>query len=152
MDTKTEEELESSFLTTYALIHSVLFSGYIRKQAQYTKTQICILAALHLRRELCMSQLAELISAANAQATRAVFPLIRDGLVARCADSINRKRVYIRLTEEGSAFIHEYLRSRLVFLNRSLSEEEAERLTEAVRTMAEIYNSAAGRRAALPHG
>ena len=138
MDTDSEEELESSFLPAYALVRSILYSDYGRKRAKYSKTQIAVLAALYWQNEMCMSQAAELIAAQRAQMTRAIIPLVSDGLVERFEDRSNRKMVYIRLTENGKRFIKNYLRSRFDALRNKLSEEEAERLTEAANTIVEI--------------
>ena len=134
MEAEAERELESSFLPAYALVRSILYSDYGRKNARYTKTQIAVLAALYWKKEMCMSELAELISVPREQMTRAVD----DVLVERYSDEINRKRVHVCLTDAGREYIRTYLHSRLDILREKLSAEESARLTEAVKTIVDI--------------
>jgi len=140
MDANPEKELESSFLPVYALMRSILYSDYGRKSAHYTKMQIAVLAALYWQNEMCMSQIAELISTPRAQMTRAMVPLVEDGMVERFADKKNRRLVHIRLTEAGRAFVKGYLRSRFDVLRERLSDEDSARLSEAAETIAEILS------------
>ncbi len=127
MEAEAERELESSFLPAYALVRSVLYSDYGRKNARYTKTQIAVLAALYWKKEMCMSELAELISVPREQMTRAVVPLVDDVLM-----------VHVCLTDAGQEYIRTYLHSRLDILREKLSAEESARLTEAVKTIVDI--------------
>jgi DNA-binding MarR family transcriptional regulator len=138
MEAEAARELESSFLPAYALVRSILYSDYGRKNARYTKTQIAVLAALYWKKEMCMSELAELISVPREQMTRAVVPLVDDALAERYSDEINRKRVHVCLTDAGREYIRSYLHSRLDILREKLSAEESARLTEAVKTIVDI--------------
>lgn len=141
MEVKAERDLESSFLPAYALVRSILYSDYGRKSAHYTKTQIAVLAALYWKEEMCMSELAELISVPREQMTRAVVPLADDSLIERYSDDINRKRVHVCLTDAGREYIRTYLHSRLDILREKLSEEESSRLTDAVKTIVDILRN-----------
>ena len=138
MEKESAEELESCFLPAYALVRNILYSDYGRKKAKYSKTQIAVLAALYWQNEMCMSQFAELIATPRPQMTRSIIPLVNDGLVERFEDNSNRKMVYIRLTESGRHFVRDYLRNRFDTLRNKLSEAEAEKLTEAAKTIVEI--------------
>ncbi len=142
MEADREKELEYSFLPAYTLVHSILYSDYGRKNARYTKTQLAVLAALFWQNETCMSQIAELVSAPRPQMTRAVVPLVNDGLVERFEDNSNRKLVHIRLTDRGRDYLMAYLRDRFVILREKLSDEDAERLTQAAKTIVEILQKA----------
>ena len=138
MDVDPEEELLDSFLPAYALVRSILYSEYGRKKTKYSKTQIAVMAALYWQRQMCMSQIAELIATPRPQMTRAIIPLVNDGLVERFGDAANRKLVNIRLTENGKQFMKSYLNSRFHSLCNKLSEEEAEKLSQAAKTIVEI--------------
>ncbi len=138
MDVVPDEGFERSFLPAYALVRSILYSDYDRKNAKYSKTQIAILATLCWQNEICMSRMAELISTPRPQMTRAIIPLVNDGLVERFLDNNNRKLVYIRLTDYGKQFIRNYLHGRFETLREKINEEEAERLSCAAQTIVEI--------------
>ena len=138
MKINPEKELESSFLPVYGLVRNIIYSDYDRKNAHYTKMQIAILSTLYWHNEMCMSELAELISSSRAQMTRAITPLVEDNMVERFENKSNRKMVHIRLTETGRDFLREYLRIRFETLREKLNEGDAARLTEATRTIAEI--------------
>ena len=60
-----------------------------------------------------MSELAELVSSSRAQMTRAIIPLVEDGLVERFEDKSNRKMVHVRLTETGRDFLRNYLKIKM---------------------------------------
>ena len=138
MNINPDEELESSFLPVYTLFRSILYSDYGRKNAKYTKTQIAVLVALYWQNEMCMSQIAELISSPRAQMTRAINPLVNDGLIERFINSSNRKLVYIRLTDAGNLFITNYLRNRFEMLREKVNKEESAKLVEAAQTIVTI--------------
>ena len=141
MDAKPGEELESSVLPAYALVHSILYSGYDRRIARYTKTQIAVLAILYWQKEMFMSQLADALSVPRAQMTRAVTPLADDGMIERFEDKSNRKKVHVRLTDAGRDHIRDYMHSRFHVLREHLTEEEAARLLEAAETIVDILRT-----------
>lgn len=138
MDTAAEELLSASFLPVCALVRSVLYSDYERKNMRFTKTQITVLALLYWQGDMCMSEIADLALAPRPQMTRVVDPLAEEGFVERFSDETDRKRVRIRLTEQGRSYIREFLQLRLRTLKEKLTMQEEERLSEATNTIVSI--------------
>lgn len=145
MEPELESELEKALLPAYTIVRSILYSDYGRKNSHYTKTQIAVLAALTWKEELCMSQIAEYLSSPRAQMTRAIDPLVEDGLIERFEDKNNRKMVYIRLTATGKTYIRDYLHTRFGALRDKLTPEEAGALHESLKTIIEILKTVQSR-------
>lgn len=140
MGEQSETELERGFFPVYSLVRSILYSRNGKKSTKYSKTQMAALAALYWHRELRMSQIAELVSSTREQMTRAINPLVEDGLVERFSDGRNRKQVYVRLTEEGFQYVRQFLKERFYHIQEKLSENDAARFTDATRTIVEILS------------
>ena len=112
------------------------------KEFGLTKSQVIILAALHYRGSLSMSETAQFISSSREQATRSVAALCDEGILERFELPDNRTHVYIRFTENGEAFMRELwhkLRAELgERLETSLTPEEIETLRSSVQTTVEL--------------
>jgi len=92
-------------LALLPLINRTILSASRIREFGYTKTQLTIFAALTLRESLTMSQVSGYISSSKEQATRAVAPLVDEGLVERFVDPENRTHIHIRLTAKGNEFM-----------------------------------------------
>lgn len=135
---KANEE-EISLLQLIPLCYRVLRMNHAKREHGLTKSQLMILTALHRRKELTMSQVADCISSSKEQATRAVSPLVEAGYVARTEDSGNRTHICVHLTEAGRtvlenlcAEIHTSLNERI---DTALNAEEKAELNSALETM-----------------
>ena len=133
---------EVPLLLLYPLLQKVILSAADLRETGHTKTQHVIFYALALRGHLTMSEIAGFISSSKEQATRAVAPLVDEGLISRSTDPENRTRVYVSLTEKGLAHVKLYREKIHNGLNNmltaSISTEEAEELRHAVGTILDI--------------
>ena len=123
---------ESPLLTALPLIQRLVYGSIDRKEFIYAKSQMVILLALHIRRELTMKEVAGYLSSSKEQATRAVAVLVDDGLVERFEDPSNRVHVYVRLTPLGEAYLQKLsgtMKNAVkIRLEDSLSPEQIARL------------------------
>jgi DNA-binding MarR family transcriptional regulator len=129
----------SQFLSLLPLIHKTVYNALSPKELGYTKTQFLILVTLYTCEDLTMTQVASYISSSKEQATRAVAPLVDDGLVERYVDSENRTKVHIHLTSKGLAFMEKY---NTLFLNDArelmqahLTDEELIELRKSIEVI-----------------
>lgn len=133
---KQESSDNTQLLELFPLISKAVVSASNLKEFGYTKTQFLIFAVLSSRENLTMSQVAGFISSSKEQATRAVAPLVEDGLVERYTDPVNRTHIHIRLTEQGEEFMRQYkirfFRNLKEKMDKKLSEEEMLELKGAV--------------------
>lgn len=129
-------------LRTYLRLQKVVLSSIDRKHFKHTRTQFTILMVLAHREPVYMSQIAEYISSSNEQATRAVAPLVNEGLVERHTDPGNRKLVYIRLSGKGREYINGVMSDIYTAvqenIRKALGEEELDRLRSSLRAAAEV--------------
>lgn len=142
METETIPEERSPLFSLLPLLHRLVLTPRSHKDYGYTKMQLIIFNALATRESLNMTQIADFIGASKEQATRAVAPMVNDGLVERSVPEENRTRVDIRLTPEGKTFMCSYFRdaeSRIrERVGASLNAEERRRLRAALTTAAEL--------------
>lgn len=136
MDTQDRPEQDLSFLQALPLLYRLVRSSRPQPAERLTRTQIVILTALMTRDDLTMSQIAEFIGSSKEQATRAVAPLVEQGLVERFISDTNRTRVHIRLTERGEAWMADFgqaFRETIrAAMAGTLTEEEQDDLRRAV--------------------
>lgn len=88
-----------------------------------------------------MSKLSKFIASSKEQTTRAVAPLVKEGLVERYVDEENRRYVYIRLSDQGIRMIQEAKQSFIRHLKLSfdrLSEDDLDELKQAAETTLRI--------------
>jgi len=100
----------------------------LRSEENLTLAEWRILAHLALLEEASSSRIATAASADRAEVSRAVTSLERTGLVVRRPDSRNRKRLLLRLTDEGLAVHRRIRRKRVAYFEHLLQDlDEAER-------------------------
>lgn len=126
------------------LINRTIVSAMGIRELGYTKTQLYIFIALARCENLTMTQVAGYISSSKEQATRAVAPLVDDGLIERYTDPENRTRIHIRMTEKGFAFMeqckirfHNTLRTHM---ENNITAEDREELNQAIETIIRILS------------
>ena len=77
---------------------------FLRVNHDTTLPRFDVMAALHRKREpVTMSDLSRMLLVSNGNATAVVDRLERDGLVQRSPSDIDRRTVYVALTEAGLA-------------------------------------------------
>lgn len=116
-------------LGLFPLLNKTVVSATCHKSFGYTKSQLLIFSALTQYDSLTMTQVAGYLSSSKEQATRAVAPLVDDGLIERYTDHENRTRIHIRLTETGKDFIQHYKEK----FYRDLQMTIGEKLTQQER-------------------
>ena len=133
MDTIETEEPRLSMLRALPLMHRLLRLIFVGERERFTKTQFYILITLYHQSPLTMTQIGEHIGASKEQATRAVAPLVDDGLVQREVSSRNRTKVYVSLTENGRTLVPELLEHCSEKLDAYLGERLTPQEQEALR-------------------
>ena len=134
----------TQLLALLPLFNRTIVSAIGLKEFGYTKTQLMIFSALARCDNLTMSQVAGYISSSKEQATRAVAPLVDDGLLERYVDPENRTRIHIRLTAEGRIFSEHYkarfFENLKKMMQDKISYEEMIELKQAAETMIHILS------------
>ena len=108
VDTLQESPLMAGLVRLYPFCKRLLLHSPW-SAADLTGTQRLVLLTSLVYGKMTMTQLAEAIVCSKEQATRAVSPLVQQGLLARSFDPKNRTRVYIQLTDQGHTQIHQQL-------------------------------------------
>ena len=131
----------SALMEIFPVVQKLLFNTIDLHSVSFTRTQMLILFALYSREHLNMSQTAAYIASSKEQTTRAVAPLVKEGYVTRFYMGDNRRKVYIRLTEQGQSFIEEeqrLVKERLSSKFNMLSLEDQETFHHAVDDILKI--------------
>lgn len=123
---KQESSDNMQLLALLPLISKTVVSASNIREFGYTKTQFLIFTALSSRGNLTMSQVAGFISSSKEQATRAVAPLVEEGLLERYTDPVNRTHIHVRLTEKGLEFMEQYKRRFFCALQEMMREKITE--------------------------
>lgn len=130
-----------SLFEIFPLCRKLIFGSVDMKELNLTKSQLSVLFALEVKPGLTMSKLSKFIASSKEQTTRAVAPLVKEGLVERYVDEENRRYVYIRLSDQGIHMIQEAKQSFISHLELSfdrLSKEDLEELKKAAETTLSI--------------
>lgn len=134
----------TQLLMLLPLINKTIVSAIDIKELRYTKTQLYICLALARYENLTMSQVAKSISSSKEQATRAVAPLVDDGLIERYTDPENRTRIHVQLTQKGKDFMeHCKIRFRNILqshMEQNITAEDREELSNAIETLIRILS------------
>lgn len=90
---------------------------------------------------LTMTELAQQLKVPKQQATKLVDALYKHGFIERLNKENDRRMIWLRLTPKAAAYLDEYYLKNKDFLRsleEKLSEEELQKLNEAVRLLGEI--------------
>ena len=100
----------------------------LRSEEDLTLAEWRVLAHLALLEEASSSRIATAAAADRAEVSRAVTSLEGAGLIVRRPDSRNRKRLLLRLTDDGLALHRRIRRKRVAYFEHLLQDlDEAER-------------------------
>ena len=105
-------------------------------RGRFTKSQVDVMMGLDLFGKMGMTQISEHLAVSKEQASRAVAPLVEQGLVRRERSAEQHRMIRVSLTEEGRrsvAAAHQALLSRLLERLAELSPSEREQLIDASR-------------------
>ncbi|MBS5449726.1 MAG: MarR family transcriptional regulator [Coriobacteriia bacterium] len=109
-----------------------------------TKSQLDVMMGLAVIGSMSMTQMSRHLAASKEQATRAVAPLVDEGLVARERQSANRRVVEISLTDKGRACLAEHdaqARTALKARLDEFAEKDRERLVAACHEIVDILQA-----------
>lgn len=135
MDSVTNETKISALFEAFFACQKMLLNSLNQRDIPFTRHQFYTLFALAGKDAMSMGQVAESIAASREQATRVVAPLVEDGYVERFYDETNRKRVFVRLTEQGRSYVRKeqrQAREQLASRFERLSPRELERFLDNV--------------------
>lgn len=142
--TKESSGDNTQLLALLSLISRTVVSASDLREFGYTKTQFLIIAALSSRGDLTMKQVAGYISSSKEQATRAVAPLVDEGLVERYVDPVNRTRIHVRLTQKGCELMNAYkahlFQNLQAMMGDKVTKEEKLELKQAVETIIRVLS------------
>ena len=127
--TKAVVQLIPDFQKKFALPYTQMAKHVV------TKSQLHILLFLEGGREISMSEVADWLEISRPQVTNVVDGLVQLGVVSRCSDPDDRRRVTISITGRGREFLQETERRTLQQLDKRfevLTREEQEKLWEAL--------------------
>lgn len=130
-----------SLFEIFPLCRKLIFGSLDMKELNLTKSQLSILFALEVKPGLTMSKLSKYIASSKEQTTRAVAPLVKEGLVERYVEEDNRRYVYIRLSEKGRCMIQETKQDFISHLKLTfdrLSQEDLDELKRSAQTTLRI--------------
>lgn len=108
----------------------------MENRGRLTKSQVDVMMGLDLFGKMSMTQISEHLAVSKEQASRAVAPLVEQGLVRRERSAEQHRMIQVSLTEEGRrnvAAAHQTLLSRLLERLAELSPSEREQLIDASR-------------------
>ena len=128
----------SALFEIFPICQRLLLNSIDLHSIEFTRTQMLILFSLSSRDRLNMSQLSAYIASSKEQATRAVAPLVKHGLVERFRSEENRKKVYVQLTPKGQELIQKeqmLVKQRLSAQFQSLSLNDQEIFQESVENI-----------------
>jgi DNA-binding MarR family transcriptional regulator len=111
-----------------------------------TMTQVRVLYTLQMENGLAAGELAERLGVRPSTVTRIVDRLVRDKLVSRDIDETDRRLVRHHLTDKGDNVFRELqatARERLGRVLAVLSDEQVERIVEALRDLNEAIAATA---------
>jgi len=139
----------ASILLSFPLMHQLLHAAFEGAKKHFTKTQFNILIILYYCGERTMMQLSELIGSPKEQTTRALAPLVDEGLAERYISPSNRSHVHVRLTRDGELHTRALLQRCMDHLHtlamKQLSPEEFGVLEQCFSTMGPLLNKIAGK-------
>lgn len=123
---------------------------YLRVEHDTTLPRFDVMAMLHRRLDgLTMTELSRMLLISNGNATAVVNRLVQDGMVERILSDEDRRRVSVRLTEEGAAFFDQLASDHLQMIGGLLSElddQDLDRMRDTFRRLREsLSNTTEGR-------
>ena len=96
---------------------------FLRVEHDTTLPRFDVMAMLDRRRDgLTMTELSRMLLISNGNATAVVNRLVQDGMVERILSDEDRRRVSVRLTDEGAAIFERLASEHLALIGELLGE------------------------------
>ena len=140
-DTMFDETPEAAVFFAMGAYDNLARRAVMGSRRDLTKTQADIMVGLTIYGTMNMTQISEHAAVSKEQATRAVAPLEKKGLVTRTRNPVHRRSVDVALTPEGERYL---AKSQSAFIDavktrlEALSEEDRATLIEVSRTAASV--------------
>jgi DNA-binding MarR family transcriptional regulator len=110
------------------------------KASGYSMPQFFLLMHVHRHEHCGISNLSEHLEITNAATSQLVDKLVHAGLLERAEDPHDRRAKQVSLTLDGQAFVEKALAEHSRWVDElavALSEEEKEKITEALEVLTE---------------
>jgi MarR family transcriptional regulator, 2-MHQ and catechol-resistance regulon repressor len=136
------KELSIGVWVRFLRAHTIISTEIRRKVSRkgLTLPQLYVLTTLGLQGDMPLGRLGRELMVSKGNITPIVDHLERDGLVVRDQDSKDRRRIWVRLTENGKELLGEILSAyeeEFVPLMSRLSQEELKQLSHLLKKMTE---------------
>ncbi|MEZ5725801.1 MAG: MarR family transcriptional regulator [Paracoccaceae bacterium] len=121
---------------------------FLRVSHDTTLPRFDVMAMLHRRRDgLTMTELSRMLLISNGNATAVVNRLVQDGMVERLLSDEDRRRVSVRLTEDGAASFEVLAAEHLEMVGdlfAVLDDEDLDRMRDMLRRLRDSLTSPTG--------
>lgn len=134
-------------LVHHAISHLGVQATATGKRLGLTNTRIMALAVVLHSDSVTMSDLATAIGLPAPLATRTVDELVERGLLERLPDADDRRRVLVRITDEGRQATHEIHHESGVMLGRvfeQMTDEQVDALVDGLEALLAALHSPGG--------
>ena len=104
---------------------------------------VAIMKLLDDEGTLCISEISDIVKVARAQMTHSIDKLTSLGMIERVPDTVDRRKIGIRLTVEGKqliAKIDRAVKKRMKQSLSGLSDEELARFMESLKYLTETFD------------
>ncbi len=128
------EELDRAFVE----MARFFVSHWLEEEEQISPKQFILLRVLHQRGRSTVSELATILKLSNSATTIALNRLVKAGYVDRIRDELDRRVVWVNLSEKGLPLLEGLLCQRRMLVGKlleNLSDDELEQFTHFLRKM-----------------
>lgn len=131
-DSKTSQEISSSFVETLVLIHR---NFYRNLAVPVPLNQFATLLTLRLEKSASITEIGKNLLISKQQMSNICDKLLQAGLISKRQDQDDRRRTLISLTEAGKKMLddqNELIRQKFLHSLNGLSEEEQHELRDSI--------------------
>lgn len=121
-----------------------MYSRRLSKVAGLTAPQLLVMQAIAAREEMTMGEIADEVSLSQATITTILDRLEKRDLIQRLRGSTDKRRVYARLTEEGTALLERAptpLQEEFIARFSGLSDWEQSLILSSLQRVAAMMNA-----------
>ncbi len=146
--TNLESQLGNSVAISFNMVNMLMVRlldrEYIRRGFTFQFDQVPVLAIVHLSGDSLLSQqdIATLIKRDKSSVRRSLQVLERDGYVQTLADTADKRKKLIRLTDKGKLVVEMAFSTASRFddfLAKELSTDELDQLNQTLKKMHALY-------------
>ncbi|OZI09710.1 MarR family transcriptional regulator [Siphonobacter sp. BAB-5385] len=146
--TNLESQLGNSVAISFNMVNMLMVRlldrEYIRRGFTFQFDQVPVLAIVHLAGDSLLSQqdIATLIKRDKSSVRRSLQVLERDGYVQTLADTADKRKKLIRLTDKGKLVVEMAFSTASRFddfLAKELSTDELDQLNQTLKKMHALY-------------